>query len=66
MKKVLIAGGTGYLGRYLTLQRKIDVIRFCQLDSFLSVRLISGQIPGQVILNNFHCPLDTQRPERKY
>jgi hypothetical protein len=27
---------------YLTLQRNIDVIKFCQFNPFLSVRLISG------------------------
>ena len=45
----------------LVLQRNIYVMEFGQLEPFLSVRLIRGQIPAQVILNNFHRPLDAQR-----
>ena len=45
----------------IVLQRNIYVMEFGQLEPFLSVRLIRGQIPAQVILNNFHRPLDAQR-----
>lgn len=57
---------SSFLRIALILQRNIYVIKFGQFDPFLSVRLIGGQIPVQVILNNFYRPLNTQRPEGKY
>jgi hypothetical protein len=56
----------GFVLIVITLQRNIYVIKFCQFDSFFSVRLVGGQIAVKVILNNFHRPRDAQGSEGKY
>jgi hypothetical protein len=43
----------------LTLQRNFYVIQLSQSESFLPVRLVSGQVPPKMVSNNLHRTLCT-------